>query len=376
MRKEHMEKQVRKHIAIVIAVVMVVSMFGFLEGSFVHGASAAPVFRTKQGARLSYRSVTATRDLSFQIALKGKAGKLIASRKGIVRIGKIGKNRWQVTCLKPGKTTLRVKKHKGKKYRCKVQVLPYRIGKRSQVFIGHRGYAEKYPENSAIALKKAMKVGFRGVAFDLIPTRPDSSGRFDFAVSHDDSLKKMTSRKGLIRETLAQDIRRTKITKGRGARKSRQKMILLADAVDLTKKYGGIAQIEMKGNWTAVQTDRLAAALKSRKVPATWQIEAVDEGTLTRFAESQAKVGLDLELNLVVQKAMDAMGKIERAKTSGFDNIHINSRIVNQQVVDRCREENIGIGAYAGMHSDANKTAKDLEMFRLDWICVSDIPWA
>ena len=115
-------------------------------------------------------------------------------------------------------------------------MLPYRIGKRSQVFIGHRGYAEKYPENSAIALKKAMKVGFRGVAFDLIPTRPDSSGRFDFAVSHDDSLKKMTSRKGLIRETLAQDIRRTKITKGRGARKSRQKMILLADAVDLTKK--------------------------------------------------------------------------------------------------------------------------------------------
>jgi glycerophosphoryl diester phosphodiesterase len=304
----------------------------------------------------------------------GKAGKASATGKGIVRITAAGKNHWNIRTLKPGQTTIKVKQKK-KNFKCKVTVLPYRIGKKSSLFIGHRGYAEKYPENTGIALRKAMQAGFRGVAFDLIPTKPDPKGQFDFAVSHDDLLKKMTSQKGFVRAKTAQQIRKLKVTKGRNAGKYKQKMILLREAVDITRKANAIAQIEMKDVWTTAQTDRLASMLKAWNVPENWQIEAVDESTLRRFDQSQQKYGLNLALNLVVQKAMDPYQKIDQARACGFDNIHINVVRVNKKVVDYSRKKEIGIGGYAGMHTDANEVAKKMEPFQLDWLCVSDIPW-
>jgi hypothetical protein len=48
---------------------------------------------------------------------------------------------------------------------------------------------------------------------------------------------------------------------------------------------------------------------------------------------------------------------------------------VNKKVVDYSRKKEIGIGGYAGMHTDANEVAKKMEPFQLDWLCVSDIPW-
>ena len=59
--------------------------------------------------------------------------------------------------------------------------------------VAHRGYSGKYPENTILALKKAVEAGADGVEFDIRATQ-DSK----LVVFHDEGLKRMCGVKGSI----------------------------------------------------------------------------------------------------------------------------------------------------------------------------------
>ncbi len=66
--------------------------------------------------------------------------------------------------------------------------------------IAHRGYSGRYPENTLIALTKALETGVDALEFDVRLTRDDG-----LAVIHDATVDRTSSGKGAVRElTLAQ----------------------------------------------------------------------------------------------------------------------------------------------------------------------------
>ena len=340
---------------------------------------------TKKGPKLNYSSIRATRGQSFQLVLtgskKGKLVKLKKAKKKIIAVKKTGKNKWKVTLLAPGSATIKIKV-KGKKYKCAVKVLPYKIGKHDNRFYAHRGIANSYPENSRVALQKAMKAGFYGTNFDLWPSKPDSKGNFEFIVSHDNQLKDMTSTKGLITGTTAAKILKLRVTKGNNAKKYNQKMMKMEDAIVITDNGNGYGQIEMKSNpwkpWTRKQTDELAKRLKQKlKHPERYQIESMEWDSLDNFRKSQEAIGLDLELNLVCGELRgDALKYVDLCKKYRCDNLAVYYSKVNANVVRKCRSNGIGIAAYAHINEDSNLVSKKMEKYDLDWLVMPSIPWS
>lgn len=76
----------------------------------------------KENVKISTKSKTLKKGSSFNLSLSSvKDGKWSVGNKSIVKIKKVSKNKYKVTALKAGKTTVNVK-HGGKTYKCTVTV--------------------------------------------------------------------------------------------------------------------------------------------------------------------------------------------------------------------------------------------------------------
>jgi hypothetical protein len=234
-----------------------------------------------------------------------------------------------------------------------------------------------------------MKKGFYGTNFDLWPSKPDSKGKIEFIVSHDNKLKDMTNSGGLITGTLASKILKTKVTKGNNAKKYNQKMIKMEDAIKITEKYNGHGQIEMKCNplshWTKEQTRELAKRLAKLKHPERYEVESMDAISLDRFrAERDAlkkqnpSLKIDkIKLNLVcAELSGDVVKYPQLCVKFGFDNMPTYYGKISQKVLKDCRGKGIGIAGYAHINEDSNLVAHKLEPMDLDYIVVPSVPWS
>lgn len=155
-----------------------------------------------------------------------------------------------------------------KKYRTEQTKLAYsqQITQKQMTFFAHRGYSDLAPEESLRAEELAAKSGFQGLNIDLWPTKKDSSGNFDFAVSHSNKLATLSNRNGLITDLTAAQVKKIAITKGNGVSKMRKDYIpLLGDMIKLANRYNLPIQIEMKGHFTNEQMDVLYKRLGAFK---------------------------------------------------------------------------------------------------------------
>lgn len=140
------------------------------------------------------------------------------------------------------------------------------ISQKQMTFFAHRGYSDVAPEESVRAEELAAKKGFQGLNIDLWPTKKDSAGHFDFAVSHSNKLSSLTDRKGLITDLTAAQVKKIVMTKGNGISKTKKDYIpLLSDMITLANKYNLPIQIEMKGRFTDEQMDVLYQRLSAFK---------------------------------------------------------------------------------------------------------------
>lgn len=104
-------------------------------------------------------------------------------------------------------------------------------------FIGHRGYQDKYPENTISAFRGALRYGAAGVEFDVWVTRSK-----DLLVFHDESLKRMCGKSGSIRNVSASSRKKYKVRhNGRTG-----KIPTLEESIRFLSNEGKIAFIHMK----------------------------------------------------------------------------------------------------------------------------------
>lgn len=68
-------------------------------------------------------------------------------------------------------------------------------------WVGHRGYPERYPENTLLGIEKALAAGARAIEIDL-----QASLEGEPVLFHDEDLARVTGRTGLVREFSLADL--------------------------------------------------------------------------------------------------------------------------------------------------------------------------
>ena len=139
--------------------------------------------------------------------------------------------------------------------RIPVHVLPsLRAG--DILFLGHRGYQSRYPENTISSFKGALNYGADGVEFDVHLTNSK-----DLLVFHDSSLYRVCRRSGRIRNLTAQSREKYRV-KGHG---KSDRIPTLEEALRYVKSRNAIAFIHLKngGRFIGEAADLVAQCIRA-----------------------------------------------------------------------------------------------------------------
>lgn len=193
----------------------------------------------------SFRAQAAQTVIRFHQAqvhvLKGKSRKLHFSCSGKYKLSSTDKSVATVTKngtvkgKKAGKCWI-VCRCGGTSAKIRVKVMNS-IRSKELLFIGHRGYQDKYPENTIPSFQGALKYGAAGVEFDLWYTR---SG--DLLVFHDSTLTRMCGKNIKIQDLTASS--RSKYPVRDNGKKA--KIPTLEETLRSLKKKNAVAFIHLK----------------------------------------------------------------------------------------------------------------------------------
>lgn len=97
-----------------------------------------------------------------------------------------------------------------KKLLISVLVIIANIAHAQTVMVTHKGAWKNhlYPQNTLIALKRAVENGFKGIEFDVFNSKDG-----EFILGHDDDITKVSSCKGKISELTVAEVKNCKVTK-------------------------------------------------------------------------------------------------------------------------------------------------------------------
>lgn len=108
--------------------------------------------------------------------------------------------------------------------------------------IGHRGFANKYPENSLIGFEKAAELGVDGIELDVHLT-----GDGEVVVHHDETIDRMTDGAGLIQDMTLCQLRTYRLRKRPRGKLSDERIPTLHEVLALLENYPKILlNIEIK----------------------------------------------------------------------------------------------------------------------------------
>ena len=119
------------------------------------------------------------------------------------------------------------------------------------LIIAHRGFSGKYPENTLLAVRKAVQLGVDWVEVDARLSRDNA-----LILMHDKKLNRTTNGEGYVSRKSLKEIRRLKI-------KDRNLTVpVIEEVFDVIKKSKTRLNIEVKTLWPALQLIKLIREYK------------------------------------------------------------------------------------------------------------------
>lgn len=93
---------------------------------------------------------------------------------------------------------------------CSVTV---KLGNSEAVFLAHKGYSGIAPENTLPAIREAVRAGFDGVELDVYELKKEKRRKYKpfILISHDNTLKRLTGKKGKIDRLTHKNYKKYKI---------------------------------------------------------------------------------------------------------------------------------------------------------------------
>ena len=94
------------------------------------------------------------------------------------------------------------------------------------LLVAHRGYSDKYPENTMIAFQKAIEDGFDGIETDVHKTKDGQ-----LVLCHDEKINRTSNGKGYIKDYTYEEL--LQFDFGYKTKYKNQKIPLLKDLLEL-----------------------------------------------------------------------------------------------------------------------------------------------
>lgn len=120
--------------------------------------------------------------------------------------------------------------------------------------IAHRGFSDRYPENTMLAFERAIAAGCDGIELDVHLTRDG-----EVAVIHDEDIARTTNGKGLVADMTMEELRRFDAGKG-------QRIPTLQEYFDLAERYPILTNIELKNSiiWYEGMEEKVIRLVRER----------------------------------------------------------------------------------------------------------------
>ena len=187
---------------------------------------------------------------------KVKNAKWTSSNK---KIAAVEKTTGLISGVNAGTCTVTCKKVNGKKQTIRV-VVKNRNRPENFPFIGHRGNTDRYPENTLISFKSALRRGCDGIECDVFLTE---SG--DFLVFHDSLLNRLCKVDGNIRNVSVSNRGQYPIRESKYCATHRVIIPTLEEVLALVRSYGGKIFIHIKNGaeFDPDAADRLISLIDS-----------------------------------------------------------------------------------------------------------------
>ncbi|MBN1270498.1 MAG: glycerophosphodiester phosphodiesterase [Kiritimatiellae bacterium] len=204
--------------------------------------------------------------------------------------------------------------------------------------IAHRGASGHEPENTLLAIERALAMGADWIEVDVFAVESE------LVVIHDDTLGRTTNGTGRVTERSLAYLRGLDAGKG-------QRIPLLSEVLDAVRDRAGI-NVELKGPGTAGPT---VDCLRKRGWPCnSVLLSAVDPAMLRHVRRADAR----MPTGLLLPEPTDAGPSI--AETLGAFSIHPSLRWVHPRLVEEAHRRGLRVYVYTVNSQEDCRRLRDM----------------
>lgn len=227
--------------------------------------------------------------------------------------------------------------------------------------IAHRGASRYAPENTMPAFARAVQMGADGIETDVHLSKDGIP-----VLIHDESLNRTTSGKGLVKEYTVHELKKLDAGSWFSSHFKHTPIITLEEFLRWVKPYPVLINLELKTNVINYEQieQRVCQLIESYNMTERTILSSFNPASLSRVKEIQPAIQTAFLTSQKIKHIISFLHDIHA------DALHVKYRIVNKDMIDMLRDENIPVRVYT-----VNRTSRLTRCFK--WGCdgvVTDVP--
>lgn len=201
--------------------------------------------------------------------------------------------------------------------------------------LAHRGYSDRYPENTLLAFEKAKEAGFDGIELDVQLSRDG-----ELVVIHDEELKRLTGEKGYVWEYTLEELKQMKVLEE--SNWGVQRIPTLREYFETIYPSEMITNIELKTSWNEYRgiEEKVLALMDEFDVREKIWISSFNHFSAVRFK----RLSPDVKCGFLEESRI--VGMAEYAQNLHMDFLHPVYYTVTDRYAKEAWERGLAIHAW------------------------------
>ena len=205
------------------------------------------------------------------------------------------------------------------------------------LIVAHRGYSEKYPENTIAAIEGGIDAGSNGIEFDVYRC---ASG--EIVLLHDSTLDRTTDGTGKVSETTLADLRKLDAGSWKGKQFKGERIPTLDEALNVFKNTDATAVVEIKT--LEVGTQQLADCIASHKIKAC--VISFNSEALRRVKEANSATRCAFLVSRIPKGNDPATWLIAQTQKLKCEIIDVNYKMLSPELIKTLQSNGIEVWAW------------------------------
>lgn len=201
----------------------------------------------------------------------------------------------------------------------------------------HIGFSYKYPENTLLAFKEALKLDIYGIELDVHKSKDGK-----LVVIHDEDIKRTFKGNGKVKDYTFEELRNFKCNKEEFENNEDCKIPLLEDIFNLIKDKDIVLNIEIKNDvidYENIEIDVLDL-IKEYNLERKILISSFNHKTLEKVKNLDGNI----KLGVLYEKEMPNI--IDIATSLNAYAIHPSKSLVSKELVEKAHNEGVKVNVY------------------------------